>query len=558
MRQNMTLRALPLLALAAFASCNDSSSGGGGSTLAIAEVEPNNDSATANGLVVGESASGTVADSTDSDFWSVDLAAGELISIEAFASRFDQATWDAAGNSTKITIYDTDGTTVLLEQSDEILDWNSDQDTDVGLFRAPAAGTYYVAIDVADGLNTGGEYVVTIENVTVPTPVQFETEAEAVDGDNNTDATAEAIVPGTVFGFHVDDGSDFYSFEVTEPSLLVFEMHGHRNGAWKADTYYDPEINLYDSGLNNLFSDDDTYYLDSSIEYIASSTGTYFIEVTECCADGDSGYALSFSLTPLADMTLVTEVEPNDTTGAAQTIQFGDLVEGNASGADDDFYSVACSAGDRLQVKVFDDSNSEGPIDTVVVDVLDAGATQISLANGGDLRVTRSILGATGAYFIQVNSVTNPTDYRFVVTQIGSTFETEPNDLVADAGTFDADGHAAGVTDPAGESDLFEFTGTAGVPVVFSCFASDSSSPNGFFDLDDFGSSMTPVLEVQDATATVLATSDADFGTAVGVKRGLPSVTLVFVPETTGTFYLSVTDTTAAGGSDYFYTLTKD
>jgi len=558
MRQNMTLRALPFLALGVFASCNNSSSGGGASALAIVEAEPNNDATTANGLVVGETASGAVADSTDSDFWSVDLAAGELISIEAFASRLDQATWTTAGNSTKITIYDTDGTTVLLEQSDEIFDWNSDQDTDVDLFRAPAAGTYYVAIDVGDGLVTGGDYLVTIENVTVPTPVQFETEAEAVDGDNNTDATAEAIVPGTVFGFHVDDGSDFYSFEVTEPSLLVFEIRGHRNGAWKADTYFDPEINLYDPAVNQLQNNDDTYYLDSSIEYIATTAGTYFLEVTECCAAGDSGYALSFEMTPLADMTLVTEVEPNDTTGTAQTIQFGDLVEGNASGADDDFYSVACSAGDRLQVKVFDDSNSEGPVDTVVVDVLDSGATQISLANGGDLRVTRSILDATDTYFIQVNNVTNPTDYRFVVTQVGSTFETEPNDLVADAGTFDADGHAAGVTDPAGESDLFAFTGTAGVPVVFSCFASDSSSPNGFFDLDDFGSSLVPLLEVQDASATVLATSDANEGTAVGVKRGLASTTLVFVPATTGTYYLSVTDSSASGGSTHLYTLTKD
>jgi len=555
----MTLRFLPLFALAAFASCSDSSSGGGGaSTLAITEVEPNNDAPTANGLVVGETASGAVADDTDSDFWSIDLAAGELISIEAFASRNDQDAWTTAANSTLITIYDTDGTTVLLEQSDEILDWNSDQDADVGLFRAPAAGTYYIAIDVADSLATGGDYLVTVENVSMPTPVQLETEAEGIDGDNNTDATAEAIVPGTVFGFHVDDGSDFYSFEVTEPSLLVFEMHGHRNGAWKADTYFDPEIVLYDPSVSQLQSDDDTYYLDSSIEHIATTAGTYFIEVTECCADGDSGYFMSFEMTPLTDLDLVTEVEPNDTTGAAQAIQFGDMVEGNASGADDDFYSIACNAGDRIQVQVFDSSNSEDAVDSITLDVLDVGSNSISLADGGDLQVTRSILAATDTFFIKVNASAGATDYRFVATQIASGFESEPNDLVADAGTFDADGRAAGVSDPAGESDLFMFTGTAGVPVVFSCFASSNSTPSGFFDLNDFGSALTPVLDVLDDTSTIVATSDASVGTAVGTVRGLASTTLVFVPPTTGTYYLSVTDASATGGSSHLYTLTMN
>lgn len=558
MRQNITLRVLPFLALAAFASCNNSSSGGSSQTAAITEVEPNNDATTANGLAVGETGSGAVADSTDSDFWSVDLAAGELISVEAFASRLDQDTWFTSGNSTLITIYDTDGTTVLVSQSDEIFDWNGDQDTDVDLFRAPAAGTYYIAVDVADGLNPGGDYLVTVENVTVPTPVQFETEAEAVDGDNNTDATAEAITPGTVFGFHVDNGSDFYSFEVTEPSLLHFEMRGHRNGAWKGDTYYDPEISLYDPAVNLLRNNDDTYYLDSSIDHIVSTAGTYFIEVTECCAAGDTVYALLFELTPLSDMTTVTEVEPNDTTGTAQAIQFGDMVEGNASGTDDDFYSIACNAGDRIHVQVFDSANNEDAVDSVFIDVLDSGSSSITLENGGGLQITRSILSATDTFFIQVNASSGATDYRFVVTQLGAGFESEPNDLVADAGTFDAQGRAAGVSDPAGEADLFAFSATAGVPVVFSCQASSNGTPNGFFELDDFGSSLVPVLEVMDASSTVLASSDADDGTAVGTKRGLASATVVFVPATTGTYYLSVTDSFAAGGSAYLYTLTKD
>jgi hypothetical protein len=558
MRQNMTLRILPLLVLGVFAGCNNGSSGGGPSTTAIEEAEPNDDATTANGLVVGETASGNVADGTDSDFWSIDLAADELISIEAFANRLDQATWATAGNFTKITVYDTDGTTALLEQSAEISDWGNDQDTDIDVFRAPAAGTYYVAVDVSDALSTGGDYLVTIKNVVLPTPVQFETELEGISGSNDTDATAEAIVPGTVFGFHVDDESDFYSFEVTEPVLLRFETRAFRNGAWKGGTYFDPEIHLYDPTVSNLFTDDDTYYYDSSIEYVATTAGTYFLEVQECCADGDSGYALIFEMTPLTDLSLVSEVEPNDTTGAAQVIQFGDMVEGNASGADDDFYSVACSAGDRIRIQVFDSDNSDDMADRVILDVLDSGTSSIALNNNGGLKVTRAILDSTDTYFIQVNAETSATDYRFIVTQIGSGFESEPNDLVADAGTFDADGHAAGVIDVNGDADLFEFSGTAGVPIVFSCLASTNSSPNGFSDLDDFGSTLVPLLKVLDATTAVLATSDANVGAAVGTIRGLDSTTLVFVPPTTGTFYLSVEDWDASSSDTHLYTVIMD
>lgn len=557
--KHFSLRTLCLgSALGLFAACNNGSSGGSAaSALVIDEVEPNNDSTTATALLVDEFGGGNVADNTDSDFWSVTLSAGEFITVEAFGARLDQATWDAAANAPRVTIYDTDGTTPLLVQDDETLNWNSDQDTDVELFRAPAAGTYYIGIDVANALNTGGDYLVTITNVTVQAPLQFEQELEGVSGTNDTDATAEPIVPGTIYGFHVDDEADFYSFDVAAPSVVTFEMRAHRNGVWGTDTYYDPEITLYDPTVTQLFNNDDSFYYDSSIEYLITTPGTYFIEVNECCDDGDSGYFMDFSLVEQADMTVVTEVEPNDVNGSAQAISYGDLVEGDNDGTNDDFYAITCNAGDRIFVKVFDLGNFEGALDNISIEIQDPLSAIVPDQDGSALQVSRTIVTATGTFFIKVSTVA-ATDYAFIVTRQSAGFESEPNDLIADTGTFDTNGQAAGLTDPAGESDLFEFTGTAGVPVVFHCLADESSSPNGFFEFDDFGSDMEPVMEVLDGTSTVLATSDATVGTAVGIRRGLASTSLVFVPPADGTYYLQVTEANAAGGATFYYVLEKE
>lgn len=559
MKQNFPWRTVCLgSALSLFAACSNSSSGGpNASALVIDEVEPNDDSTTATALVVGEFGGGNVADNTDSDFWSVTLSAGEFITVEAFGARLDQDTWNTAGNAPRITIYDTDGTTPLIVQQAETLNWNTDQDTDVDLFRAPAAGTYYVGVDVGDALATGGDYLVSIANVTVQTPLQLEAELEGVSGTNDTDATAEPIVPGTVFGFHVDDEADFYSFEVTAPSIVTFEMRAHRNGVWGPDTYYDPEITLYDPTVTQLASDDDSFYYDSSIEYLLSTPGTYFIEVNECCDDGDSGYFMEFSLVEQADLSVVNEVEPNDSSGAAQAISFGDFVVGDNDGSNDDFYAITCNAGDRIFIKTFDQGNFEGASSDVTVEIIDSLAAVVPSTLGSGLQVTRTILTSTGTFYVKVSALA-ASDYAFTVTQQAAGFEAEPNDLIADAGTFDANGQAAGATDPAGEGDLFEFTGTAGVPVVFHCLADQSNSPNGFFEFDDFGSDMEPVMEVLDGTSTVLSTSDATVGTAVGTHRGLTSTSLVFVPPADGTYYVQVTEASAAGGATYYYVVSME
>src|SRR5262245_888617 len=323
-----------VLLLAAVASCGGGGGGGGGPApgAAIEELEPNDTPAAAMPLAGGEFGHGAVLDGSDTDFWQGGRAAGGIVAIEGFASRLDQAGWAGGPNAARVTLLDTDGASVLLQQGDAEFGWNPEQDTDIEAFRAPAAGTYFLGVDVDDVFLSGGEYLITVSSASLATPLQLDLEPAGGSGANDVDLAAEPIVPGTLSGFFVGDESDWYAFTVSTASLVSFTMHAHRNGVWKGDdSHYDPVIALRDSGLTLLADNDDTFYLDSSIHHVLTVAGTYFLQVGECCPSGDSGYDLEIESVPLAAANPVSEIEPNDSPAAAQAIQFGELVGGDTA-----------------------------------------------------------------------------------------------------------------------------------------------------------------------------------------------------------------------------------
>jgi hypothetical protein len=548
--QSRTLASTLLLLL--FTGCGGGGGGGGGAaSVTVDEIEPNDDAATAGLLALDEFGHGTVPDGSDTDFWMVDLAAGELVAIEVFANRMDQGGWSGGPNAARVTVLDTDGATVLLQQGALGFDWNADQDTDIHLFSAPAAGTYFLEIDVDDALLSGGEYLVTVSSTTLATPMQLELEPPGVSGANDSDLTAETIAPGTVSGFFVDDESDWYTFTLAQASLVTFTMHAHRSGVWQGDdSHYDSSIELLDSGLASLATNDDSFYLDSAIHHALTVPGTYFLKVGECCASGDSGYYLEFESTALA---VTTEIEPNDSSGTAQTIQSGELVDADVVPGDDDFFAFVGSAGDAIQVEVFDSGNLQGALADVDVTLEDVAANVLPDDSGGELQTRRTILTGTGTFLVHVTSA-GATEYMLRLTQTAARFESEPNDVLANADAFDAGGRAAGVIDSAADHDLFSFHAFRGVPVVLSCLA-DDVGPNGFPSLDGFGSELDPVLTIKSSSGAILASADSTLGTAVGVVDGLATVTLAFLPPASGTYYVDVADKAGNFGANFTFVL---
>lgn len=556
MKQTL-LRAALAASLCVFASCSNSSSGGV-STVPIMESEPNGSFSEANTLKLGQNVQGMLDTAGDADWWQLNLTAGQYITIQAFARRVDQTGWVANGETLLFKLYASDATTLLLQQSGADFQWYPTQDTDVALWRVPTSGTYYLALEQTNTAAAAGEYVVSVTRTKINEAIQMETELAGATGDNDTIGTAEPIDSGMVQGWHVDDESDFFEVTTTVPGLLRFTIVGHRNGVVDGGTYYDPELTLYDGSGTPLINNDDTFYLDSAIQHLALTPATFYVEVSECCADGNAPYQLFYEFTPATQLgTTVAESEPNDSTATAQAVQFGSLVTGSTDGSGD-IYAFACNAGDLISIELFMNAEIEGGTFFPGISLLDAGDNPIDFAFSGAFGNARTILTAGGTYFLQVGGTVRgggSTPYAFRINQTPSTFETEPNDMASESGTFSSKGRASGMMDSGTDIDVYEFQATEGRPLVFDILASSSNSANGFFNHDGFGSTMDPLLTIRDALGNVVQTADSDTDFMNGVVDGLPTGTLFFVPPASGTYYLEVEESYGDSGADTYYTV---
>ena len=97
------------------------------------ETEPNGQLASANPMTPGVAASGALSDSTDVDIFRYSIAAAGIFSLV-----FDVPTTSASIEYFRVGLYDASG--VLLSR------FSTGQDKTYQA-AAPAAGTYYVAVD---------------------------------------------------------------------------------------------------------------------------------------------------------------------------------------------------------------------------------------------------------------------------------------------------------------------------------------------------------------------------------------------------------------------------
>lgn len=549
---------VPLAALALlFPSCGGS--GSGSTAVPLQESEPNDSFATATPTRLGQTVRGSLETIGDDDWYRLSLAAGEVIAIEVFAQRFDQAGWISFGNAARVSLYGPDGTTRLLDQGPDVFGWAGSQDTDVVAYRIETSGTHYLRVDPVVPAAQGGEYLVEVRRSDVGRSLRFEQELVGTTGANDDDMTAETLQTGTLQGWHEDGDVDWFAFTVTEASLVEMTITAHRNGLLGNETVpYDPELLLYDAGLNLLADADDAYYLDGSIEYLIQTPGTYYVAVSQCCPGGSTAYYLSYERTPLSALDTQAESEPNDSRAAAQAIPFGTLVTGTLTVGSEDFYALVCNAGDRVLVKVFGTEGLQDATFDVALEIQDGAGGPLLTASGTELYIQRVMLGGTATYFLRVSqpSGSGTSPYALLATTVGSGYESEPNGSILQAGSLDANGRAAGVIGTTSDADFWSFEGRAGVPVLIDCLADGAPSTNGFDQHNDFGSQMSPILVVRSSFGTALAVADCDLGVLNGVIDGLPTATLVFVPPVTGTYFLEVGDTNAGAGPTFQYGLT--
>jgi len=559
-----TLRA-PLLVLAAaglLAGCGGGG-GGGGFTgiLRIVEQEPNDSPGTANGLPADRAGTGDLSVAGDADVWSFSAQQGESLQIELFATRLDQAGWDAACNVPQLTLLGTDGVTRILEHAYNSGWENGRHDMDFPLFRVPQNGTYYLSVTQNSPGVAGGDYAVTVHRSAPLTP-QLETEPGNTSGQNDGPLNAETISPGTLRGRHIDGDSDYFRFAIPGSSVVVFELLSYRNGLHAGDNdYFHPELRLFaPDGGTLITSAQGAYFGDPLLAAKLVAPGTYFIEVHEASGSGDADYYLSYRLNSVGSAPV--ETEPNNSTGNANAIGYGTIFGGSFSATDTDVFSYTGTAGDMVLVELLPavvGTNVQTQI------LYPDGTTSLPVASDtiSGITTARAILQTTGRHFLRL-STTSPGAVAYhcsLSRRFEGSYETEANDTPDAADSPNAFGRAAGAIGTAGDVDLFRFSAEKDQLVVCSVFAAradeNEGGSDGFRAFSGYGSTLHPMVRVLRhngvPVASVVYSPSDSCCSAEGVVDGLPTATVAFFAPSADTFYVEVSSEDGTASASHLY-----
>ena len=536
--------------------------------ISVPEVEPNDTSGNADFLPDGLTGTGTIT-TDDLDFWSFDATTGQIIEVEIFSTRRDFPTWDANGNLARMTVLGPDGSSFLIGHdffNGGTVGWQwGAHDLDIPRFRIPSTGTYFILVEPYIGGTPGGDYALKINALSIGA-IQVESEY------NSDPFNTNAITPGTMRGTKGNDDDDWFSFSISTPTIVYFEMLAYRQGLTgffgiPDDDYYDPQLELYtDDGLGGftlLATNDDVFFYDSAINFLIVNSGTYYLRVTESGfgTDGDCNYFLTFTSTDASD---VTESEDNDDASTANPISYGDVVNGTIDGGEEDWFSFTGTAGDMVRIFWFEFGATDRASDFVDVILMSSQSdfvrAETNFTGVGSMAVVRAILPASGTYYVRVSPPGGTSPYTFQLIQFkASTFETEVNDTTGTADVIPGPGRVSGTIDPIDDVDVFSFTAVQGEVVTFSIYAGPGPQSNGFFAHSGYNSFLFPDLEVVNFSGTLLGSTTylgSNFS-GESVVNGLATIELTFVAPSAGTFYVRVFTTDGTGGPESLYLLEK-
>lgn len=124
-------------------------------TPATAEVEPNDTSATATPLVLGQLATGTLVTLTDQDFFSVALTAGNTVDLALDGDPERNASTATPNVNHQLALIGPDGTTVLFNaNSGVVVNSATNPEAEAFAFVVPTTGTYFVRVLTASTVTT--------------------------------------------------------------------------------------------------------------------------------------------------------------------------------------------------------------------------------------------------------------------------------------------------------------------------------------------------------------------------------------------------------------------
>jgi hypothetical protein len=508
---------------------------------------------TAEAIRAGVAVVGTLP-AGDVDWYKFNATAGQILTASTYVGRFDPTKWDS---DVRLRLVAPDGTSELW-RNENGSPWGGYMDRGFSQVVIPATGQYYLVTEI-DGATITGRYALlfTLANANL----QVETEA-VTGGGNDTRATAQAIVPGTVSGFY-EGTLDYYKITIAAPTRVRLELNGGRNGyAGGGSAYWDSSMSLEDGAGDlttsgtALWNNDDSIFWDSTVDYVLTTPGDYYVRVDKCCSNGPTPYLLTYDAQPWS---VTADPGTNLSPGAAMPVAYGQTFGGAYAASDVRYYKLTGKAGDRVRLREFDSSWLDGTAAVISVQVLDALAAPLTeVEQTYPYHLLQTILAADGDYTIAVTNGTTAGNVGLMLELIGQTArEAEPNDDAAHATPFPAEGHVSGAIGAPGDQDQYSLHAEAGQLVSVSLFASGGAM-NAEWIYSSYGSNLVPHLEIRDGAGSTLVLVGRDQAQpyAESVVRPIPSIEASFVAPAAGTYYAVVTNADpTVGDATYTYSL---
>ncbi|QDS86922.1 Putative deoxyribonuclease RhsC [Rosistilla ulvae] len=320
-------------------------------------------------VVSGETIDGTIDVRGDMDTYSIDVIAGQQLSI-AFR---EQRGWTS---DLQVVLFDPDGNE--LGQATETTGGNLD------FPNLASSGRYTVLIRDADGRNSG-DYRLTATVI-----------------DAAADADTVALTSGRTIQADLDLGDiDTYSIAVDAgEDLLVAFREVDTGFSYLQTMLFDPSGAEVDqvttsTGGNLRVTD-------------AVTSGIYTLVVRDADGSNTGDYRLT--------ATVIDAAADADTVALTS----GRTIQADLDLGDIDTYSIAVDAGDDLLVAFREFSSGFSYLQTMLFDPSGAEVDQVTTSTGGNLRVTDAAIGGIYTLLVRDAAGTNSGDYRLTATVIDS------------------------------------------------------------------------------------------------------------------------------------------
>ncbi len=444
-------------------------------------------------LSVGGSASVTIDQAYDEDWFAVSLTGGYAYQFTLTAG---------SGNSTSYPViygvYDSSGSYVGGYA------YGSSTDAASSTFTPTSSGTYYVSAysyyagsyTLAAALSSAGD--------SIPA---------------GTSTTASLSAGGSVSGT-IDSAydEDWFAISMTAGTTYTIDLLGQSSSG---GTLYDPYLRGVYNGSGTLQSsstdDDSGTGTDSQVEFTPTATGTYYIS-----AGGYSSYTGTYTLSVSGTANAAGDSIPASVATTA-TVSVGGSASGTIDSAyDQDWYAVSLSSGYSYTINLRGSGSGFGTLeDPLIYYVYDSSGVAISGTyaddqDGRDAELTFTP-AAGGTYYISAAAYGSYTGtYTLSVAQSVA----EVSAWTDTSGTLSVGGSTDVTIDQAYDEDWFAVSLTGGSTYQFTLAAGSGNS-----------TSYPVIYGVYDSSGSYVG------GYAYGSSTD--AATATFTPTSSGTYYVS-------------------